>query len=44
MYLAIGVLIGSTIMLRDFLILWRKANAIGIMTGEKAGCVVGITT
>jgi SSS family transporter len=44
MYLATGVLIGSAVMPIAFLLLWRKANAVGAIAGTIVGCVVGITT
>lgn len=44
MYLATGVLIGSAVMPIAFLLLWRKANAVGAIAGAIIGCVVGITT
>lgn len=44
MYLAMGVLIGSAVMPIAFLLLWRKANAVGAIAGAIIGCVVGIIT
>lgn len=44
MYLAMGVLIGSAVMPIAFLLLWRKANAVGAMAGAIGGCLLGIIT
>jgi Na+/proline symporter len=44
MYLAMGVLIGSAVMRIAFMLLWRKANAIGAILGATIGCVLGIIT
>lgn len=44
MYLAMGVLIGSAVIPIAFLLLWRKANAVGAIAGAIVGCVVGIIT
>lgn len=44
MYLAMGVLIGSAVIPIAFLLLWRKANAVGAIAGTIVGCVVGIIT
>ncbi|XP_078182719.1 urea-proton symporter DUR3-like [Carex rostrata] len=44
MYLAMGVLIGSAVLPIAFLLLWRKANAIGAMAGTILGCILGIIT
>nr|ATG71187.1 ATDUR3 [Juniperus flaccida] len=44
MYLAMGVLIGSAVMPIAFLLLWRKANAVGAIAGTIGGCILGITT
>jgi Na+/proline symporter len=44
MYLAMGVLIGSAVMPIAFMLLWRKANAIGAILGAISGCVLGIIT
>lgn len=44
MYLAMGVLIGSAVMPIAFMLLWRKANAIGAIAGTISGCVLGIVT
>jgi Na+/proline symporter len=44
MYLATGVLIGSAVMPIAFMLLWRKANAIGAILGAISGCVLGIIT
>ncbi|CAN0886207.1 Urea-proton symporter DUR3 [Linum grandiflorum] len=44
MYLAMGVLIGSAVIPTAFMLLWRKANAIGAILGTVVGCVLGITT
>ena len=44
MYLAMGVLIGSAVLPIVFMLLWRKANAIGAILGTVSGCVLGIIT
>ncbi|MQM13783.1 hypothetical protein Taro_046708, partial [Colocasia esculenta] len=44
MYLAMGVFIGSAVIPIAFMLLWRKANAIGAITGTIVGCVLGIIT
>nr|AZL41241.1 high affinity plasma membrane urea transporter [Ceanothus thyrsiflorus] len=44
MYLAMGVLIGSAVIPIAFMLLWRKANAIGAILGTTIGCVLGIIT
>ncbi|XP_061352101.1 urea-proton symporter DUR3 [Gastrolobium bilobum] len=44
MYLAMGVLIGSAVIPIAFMLLWRKANAIGAIFGTIFGCVLGIIT
>ncbi|KAH7545509.1 hypothetical protein FEM48_Zijuj01G0101400 [Ziziphus jujuba var. spinosa] len=44
MYLAMGVLIGSAVLPIAFMLLWRKANAIGAILGTTIGCVLGIIT
>ncbi|XP_059663114.1 urea-proton symporter DUR3 isoform X3 [Cornus florida] len=44
MYLAMGVLIGSAVLPIAFMLLWRKANAIGAILGTIGGCVLGIIT
>lgn len=44
MYLAMGVLIGSAVIPLAFLLLWRKANAVGAIAGSIVGCVLGIIT
>lgn len=44
MYLALGVLIGSAVIPIAFMLLWRKANAIGAILGATVGCVLGIIT
>ncbi|GLT73448.1 hypothetical protein SLA2020_453080 [Shorea laevis] len=44
MYLAMGVLIGSAVIPIAFMLLWRKANAIGAILGATSGCVLGIIT
>ncbi|XP_044503571.1 urea-proton symporter DUR3-like isoform X2 [Mangifera indica] len=44
MYLAMGVLIGSAVLPIAFMLLWRKANAIGAIVGTISGCVLGIVT
>lgn len=44
MYLAMGVFIGSAVIPIAFMLLWRKANAIGAILGTVFGCVLGIIT
>ncbi|KHN42868.1 urea-proton symporter DUR3 [Glycine soja] len=44
MYLAMGILIGSAVLPIAFMLLWRKANAIGAILGTVLGCVLGIIT
>ncbi|CAL5436050.1 unnamed protein product [Camellia sinensis] len=44
MYLAMGLFIGSAILPIAFMLLWRKANAIGAILGTTIGCVLGIIT
>ncbi|GAV77026.1 SSF domain-containing protein [Cephalotus follicularis] len=44
MYLATGVFIGSAVLPIAFMLLWRKANAIGAILGAVIGCVLGIIT
>ncbi|OMO52387.1 Sodium/solute symporter [Corchorus olitorius] len=44
MYLAMGVLIGSAVLPIAFMLLWKKANAVGAITGSIVGCVFGIIT
>ncbi|EXB75210.1 putative urea active transporter 1 [Morus notabilis] len=44
MYLAMGVLIGSAVLPIAFMLLWRKANAVGAISGAISGCVLGIVT
>lgn len=44
MYLAMGVLIGSAVLPIAFMLLWRKANAIGAIAGTIIGCLLGIIT
>ncbi|KAI7988934.1 Urea-proton symporter DUR3 [Camellia lanceoleosa] len=44
MYLAIGVFIGSAVLPIAFMLLWRKANAIGAILGTTIGCILGIIT
>ncbi|XP_030946799.1 urea-proton symporter DUR3-like [Quercus lobata] len=44
MYLAMGVLIGSAVLPIAFMLLWRRANAIGAILGAVSGCVLGIIT
>ncbi|KAL7187925.1 hypothetical protein ACSBR1_037881 [Camellia fascicularis] len=44
MYLAMGVFIGSAVLPIAFMLLWRKANAIGAILGTIIGCVLGIIT
>ncbi|KAJ8754371.1 hypothetical protein K2173_002822 [Erythroxylum novogranatense] len=42
MYLAMGVLIGSAVLPIAFMLLWKKANAMGAILGAIIGCVLGI--
>ncbi|KAJ7953335.1 urea-proton symporter DUR3-like [Quillaja saponaria] len=44
MYLATGVFIGSAVLPIAFMLLWRRANAIGAILGTTIGCVLGIVT
>lgn len=44
MYLAMGVLIGSAVIPIALMLLWRKANAIGAISGTIIGCILGIIT
>lgn len=44
MYLAMGVLIGSAVLPIAFMLIWRKANAIGAILGTIVGCILGIVT
>lgn len=44
MYLATGVFIGSAVLPIAFMLLWRKANAIGAILGATTGCVLGTIT
>ncbi|KAG2301806.1 hypothetical protein Bca4012_060151 [Brassica carinata] len=44
MYLAMGVLIGSAVIPIAFMLLWRKANALGAILGSISGCFLGIVT
>ena len=44
MYLAMGVIIGSAVLPIVFMLLWRKANAVGAILGATIGCVLGIIT
>ncbi|EOY25434.1 Solute:sodium symporters,urea transmembrane transporters [Theobroma cacao] len=44
MYLAMGVLIGSAVLPIAFMLLWRKANAMGAILGTIVGCIFGIIT
>ncbi|CAL5359374.1 unnamed protein product [Camellia sinensis] len=44
MYLATGVFIGSAVLPIAFMLLWRKANAIGAILGTTIGCILGIIT
>lgn len=44
MYLAMGVFIGSAVLPIAFMLLWRKANAIGAILGAIIGCVLGVIT
>ncbi|KAL6005889.1 urea active transporter [Asimina triloba] len=43
-YLAMGVLIGSAVLPIAFMLLWKKANAMGAILGAILGCVLGIIT
>ncbi|XP_047307796.1 urea-proton symporter DUR3 [Impatiens glandulifera] len=42
MYLAMGVFIGSAVLPIAFMLLWRKANAVGAIMGAVMGCVLGV--
>ncbi|KAL2544356.1 Urea-proton symporter DUR3 [Forsythia ovata] len=42
MYLAMGVFIGSAVLPITFMLLWRKANALGAILGTNIGCFLGI--
>ncbi|KAJ8747160.1 hypothetical protein K2173_004594 [Erythroxylum novogranatense] len=42
MYLAMGVLIGSAVLPISFMLLWKKANAVGAILGATTGCALGI--
>ncbi|TVU51316.1 hypothetical protein EJB05_02732, partial [Eragrostis curvula] len=42
-YLAMGVIIGSTVIPLALLLLWSDANALGAMLGAVVGCAAGIT-
>jgi SSS family transporter len=44
MYLAMGVFIGSAVIPIAFMLLWRKANAIGAVLGTIIGCILGVIT
>ncbi|CAL5436028.1 unnamed protein product [Camellia sinensis] len=44
MYLTMGVFIGSAVLPIAFMLLWRKANAIGAILGTTIGCILGIIT
>ncbi|KAG9131565.1 hypothetical protein Leryth_015123 [Lithospermum erythrorhizon] len=44
MYLAMGVFIGSAVIPIAFMLLWRKANAVGAISGTITGCLLGIIT
>ena len=44
MYLAMGVLIGSAVLPIAFMLLWRKANALGAILGTVTGCILGVIT
>jgi SSS family transporter len=44
MYLAMGVLIGSAVIPIAFLLLWKKANALGAIVGPIIGCIAGVIT
>ncbi|CAI9784672.1 unnamed protein product [Fraxinus pennsylvanica] len=44
MYLAMGVFIGSAVIPIAFMLLWRKANALGAILGTIIGCFLGIIT
>uniref|UniRef100_A0A6M2F104 Urea-proton symporter DUR3 n=1 Tax=Populus davidiana TaxID=266767 RepID=A0A6M2F104_9ROSI len=44
MYLATGILIGSAVLPIAFMLLWRKANAMGAILGAIIGCVLGVIT
>ncbi|KAL9263343.1 Urea-proton symporter DUR3-like protein [Drosera capensis] len=44
MYLATGVIIGSTVFPIAFMLLWSKANSIGAILGSIIGCVLGVIT
>ncbi|GMQ03910.1 hypothetical protein CsSME_00049522 [Camellia sinensis var. sinensis] len=44
MYLATGVFIGSAVLPIAFMLLCRKANAIGAILGTTIGCILGIIT
>ncbi|GAB2253040.1 hypothetical protein Droror1_Dr00005887 [Drosera rotundifolia] len=44
MYLATGVIIGSTVFPIAFMLLWSKANSFGAILGSIIGCVLGVIT
>ena len=44
MYLAMGVIIGSAVVPIALMLLWRKANAVGAISGAVTGCTLGIIT
>ncbi|GMQ03936.1 hypothetical protein CsSME_00049540 [Camellia sinensis var. sinensis] len=44
MYLTMGVFIGFAVLPIAFMLLWRKANAIGAILGMTIGCILGIIT
>ncbi|KAL3738562.1 hypothetical protein ACJRO7_020003 [Eucalyptus globulus] len=44
MYLVTGVIVGSAVIPIAFMLLWRKANALGAILGTICGCVLGIIT
>ncbi|KAH9603338.1 hypothetical protein KSS87_015275 [Heliosperma pusillum] len=44
MYEAMGCIIGSAVMPIAFLLLWRKANALGAILGSTIGCILGVVS
>lgn len=44
MYLAMGVFVGSAVFPIAFMLLWRKANALGAILGSTVGCTLGVIT